>query len=115
MKDENERININLERMFPEAARRVHVLEELKRSWPSVVGIPASRHSIPCVLGVNTITVSVDSDEAANSLRKSRGNIMKALSSQFGCMTDNNFVLVIKIGNHRNKYESQNGNRNFRS
>lgn len=97
MNDENERIHIDFERMFPEAARRVHVLEELKSSWPSVVGVNAARHSWPSVLGVNTITVQVDSDDAANNVRKAKGNIMRVLSSRYDCMTDKDFTLTIKF------------------
>lgn len=104
MNDENERIHIDFEKLFPEAARRVHVLEELKSSWPSVVGDITSRHSMPCVLGVNTITVSVDSDEAANNIRKSKGNIMRALSSRFGCETNQDFTLKIVIGNYISRF-----------
>ena len=104
MNNETERIHIDFEKLFPEAARRVRVLEELKLSWPSVVGNIVSRHSMPCVLGVNTITVSVDSDEAANNIRKSRGNIMRALSSRFGCMTDKDFALVVIKGNYKNRF-----------
>ena len=97
MSDEIEHIHLDFERMFPEAARRVRVLEELKRSWPSVVGPFASRHSKPSVLGVNAITVSVDSDNAIPEVRKSKGNIMRALSSRFGCKTDKDFTLTIKF------------------
>ena len=97
MSDENERIHIDIEQLFPEAARRVRVLEDLKRKWPSVVGIPASRHSWPCVLGVNAITVSVDKEQTAALIRKSKGNIMRALSSRYNCMTDKDFTLTIKF------------------
>ena len=97
MNDDAGRIHINLERMFPEAARRVQVLEELKRSWPSVVGDITSRHSWPSVLGVNAITVQADSDKVAENLRRSKGNIMRALSSRFGCETDEGFTLTIKF------------------
>ena len=97
MSDEIEHIHLDFERMFPEAARRVRVLEELKRTWSSVVGIIAARHSWPSVLGVNAITVQADSDKAAENIRKSKGNIMRALSSRFGCMTDKDFTLTIKF------------------
>ena len=107
MNDENERININIERMFPEAARRVRVLAELKRSWASVVGIRAARHSWPSVLGVNAIAVNVDSDNAAMEIRKSKGNIMRALSSRYGYKTNEEFMLEIEKGIHRNKYTSK--------
>ncbi len=96
MNDENEHINIDIERLFPEAARRVRVLEELKRSWPSVVRNAAAR-SMPSVLGVNAITVLVDSEHTANMIRKMKGNIMRALSSRYGCMTDKDFTLTVKI------------------
>lgn len=97
MSDETERIHIDIEKLFPEAARRVRVLEELKHSWPSVVGIAASRHSWPCVLGVNAITVMADSDKAATNVRNAKGNIMRALSSRYNCRTDKDFTLTIKI------------------
>ena len=95
MSDEPERIHIDIEKLFPEAARRVRVLEDIKRKWPSVVGIAASRHSWPCVLGVNAITVLVDTKQAADEIRKMKGNIMRALSSRYNCMTDKNFTLTI--------------------
>ena len=97
MSDDPERIHIDIEQLFPEAARRVRVLEDLKRKWPYVVGIAASRHSWPCVLGVNAITVMADTKHAADEIRKMKGNITRALSSRYNCMTDKDFTLTIKF------------------
>lgn len=97
MSDETERIHIDLERLFPEAAERVRVLEDLKRKWHSVIRRDIAAHSMPCVLGVNAITVLVDSEDTAKMIRKMKGNITRALSSHYGCMTDKDFTLTIKI------------------
>ena len=97
MSDETERIHIDIEQLFPEAARRVRVLEELKRSWPSVVRRDIALRSTPCVLGVNAITVMADSENTAKELRKMKGNITRALSSRYNCRTDKDFTLTIKF------------------
>ena len=77
--NENESIHIDVERMFPAAARRVKILEELKRFWPSVVGESISRYSRPCVLGVNELVVSVNNDYARQRLIHMKGTILKKL------------------------------------
>ena len=97
MNNETERIHIDIEKLFPEAARRVRVLEDLKRSWPSVVRRDVAAHSMPCVLGVNAITVYVDSENAAIQIRRMKGNITRALSSRYGCRTDKDFTLTIRF------------------
>ena len=99
-------MNINPESMFPAAARRVKILEELQRSWGAVVGIPVARHSWPRVLGVNMIAVYADNDYAARMLPNMKGNILRALSSLWGYVPDGEFS--VKVERSRPKEQRRN-------
>lgn len=96
--NEDEGLNIDISRLFPEAVKRVEILERLKRFWPSVVGIRLSRWSTPVILGVNELTVEASNSQAVNMLSKMNGNVKRALLSM-GYETDGNFSL--KIVYHR--------------
>ena len=98
--NEDEGLNIDISRLFPEAVKRVEILERLKRFWPSVVGMRLSRWSTPVILGVNELTVEASNSQAVNMLSKMNGNVKRALSSM-GYETDGNFSL--KIVYHRKK------------
>ena len=77
---EDERIIIDAKKWFPEAARRVEILERLRRSWEMVVRMPAiARNSWPIILGVNELTIEVRDDAARERLSKMKGNIEGAL------------------------------------
>lgn len=90
--NEDKSIYIDAARMFPEAAKRVRILEELTRFWPSVVGGNISRYSRPCVLGVNELVVSVNNDYALQKLMNMKGTILRKLS-RFEYKPEGDFVL----------------------
>ena len=87
-------MNINLRKLYPEAVRRVEILEGLKKCWPSVVRM-AAKYSIPYCLGVNELTVSVSNPQTADMIKRMRGNIMHVLSQRFNYKHDDNFSLII--------------------
>ena len=92
---EDEGIVIDARRWFPEAARRVEILERLRRSWGMVVRMPAiARNSWPIVLGVNELTVEVRDDMARERLSKMKGNIEGALR-YLGYKADGDFSVKI--------------------
>ena len=79
---EDGKLMIDLRRMFPEAVKRVEILERLKRSWRLVVKRPIlMRRSRPVVLGVNELTIEVVDDETRNTLSNMKGNIIRALEA----------------------------------
>ena len=84
------------EKMFPEAARRVKILEELKRTWPNFVENNAvARNSRPYNLGVNELWVCVTSPYARNSIMKSKGTIARRIAKRLGYDFGKDFVLTI--------------------
>lgn len=92
---ENEGIIIDAWKCFPEAARRVEILERLRRSWGMVVRMPAiARNSWPIVLGVNELTVEVTDDTARKMLSNMKGNIEGALK-RLGYKADGDFEVKI--------------------
>ena len=91
------RVRLNINKLFPEAARRVEILRELRKNWVSVVGPALVRHSFPSVLGVNTITVAVEDQNTANMITKMKGNIRRALTSHKDYEADENFTLKIGV------------------
>ena len=95
---DDEKISINLYRLFPEAAKRVRILEDLKKSWASVVGMALARHSMPYNLGVNEISVSADGQKTAVMLRNMKGNIIRFLTSHYNYNCGSEFNVKITIG-----------------
>ena len=90
------RLFFDAERMFPEAARRVKILEELKRTWPNFVENNAvARNSQPYNLGVNELCVYVTSPYARNSLTRSKGTIARRIAKRLGYDFGKDFVLTI--------------------
>ena len=86
----------DVEKMFPEAARRVKILEELKRTWPNFVENNAvARNSRPYNIGVNELWVCVTSPYARNSLMKSKGTIARRIAKRLGYDFGKDFVLTI--------------------
>lgn len=79
MLKEDKKIFIEAEHLFPEAARRVKILEALKNSWATLFKNGVGRHSYPYNLGINEIFIFVDNRNAENMIRKSRGNVLQAL------------------------------------
>lgn len=106
MPDEK-RININISMLFPEAARRVKILDDLKRSWPAIVGAVTARHSFPYNLGVNEICVSAENNEAAVMLNRMKGNITRALVSRYGYDSGEKIDVKIITGLPKKKYKPE--------
>ena len=80
---EDEKFFYSAEYLFPEAARRVEILEGLKNSWQSLFPPMIARHSLPYNLGVNEISIAVDNKNTEEMLRNSRGNILRILKKKF--------------------------------
>ena len=87
-------IMIDVYAMFPEAAKRVRILEELKRSWHLVVRNYA-RDSEPYCLGVNELYICTENPTAAGQLMKMKGSILRALSRHWGYEPMGEFSLRI--------------------
>ena len=88
-------IVIDARKCFPEAARRVDILERLRASWGMVVRLPAiARNSRPTVLGINELTVEVTDDTARRMLSNMKGNIEVALR-RLGYKADGDFAVKI--------------------
>ena len=76
----------------------MEILRELRKNWASIVNVTLARHSYPCILGVNTISVAVEDQKAANTITKMKGNIRRALISKFNYNVDENFTMKIIMG-----------------
>ena len=103
---EYEKLSIDPRKLFPEAVKRVKILEDLKRSWVSVVGIENARYSWPCVLGVDVLTVEAVNDQAKNRLANMRGNILRGLS-RLGYEAGENFTVRINERESEKKLEAK--------
>lgn len=97
MLNEDEKIFLNAEFLFPEAAKRLKILEALKKSWASVVNPALARHSMPYNLGINEISVAVDTENIIGMLKNMKGNILRALS-RFNYAPEGEFNLKITRG-----------------
>ena len=91
--NEDDGMRIDLRGLFPEAVKRVEILGELGRMWPSVVGV-AARWSRPSVLGVNGLTVETNNAQARGMLSKMTGNIERALG-RLGYEADDFAVKIV--------------------
>ena len=89
------RIVVDAAKMFPEAARRVEILEEMKRTWPKIVGLQAAKYSQPYNLGVNELWICVTNPLARNTLIKSKGSIARRLARQFSYDFGDDFVMTL--------------------
>lgn len=85
--------------MFPEAARRVKILEDLKKSWKGLFPPMIARYSLPYNLGVNEISIAVNNKNTEEMLKNSRGNILRILKKKFDYEPVGNFELKITHGN----------------
>ncbi|MBQ7217663.1 MAG: DUF721 domain-containing protein [Synergistaceae bacterium] len=85
---------IDIYAMFPQAAIRAGILEELKRSWPLVVRNLA-KSSEPYCLGVNELYICTNNPKAAGQLMKMKGNILRSLSRYWGYEPVGEFTLRI--------------------
>lgn len=93
MNDEHP-IRIDICKMFPEAARRVQILKELKRSWKDIAK-RAARDSEPYCLGVNELCVAVKNPNAEKILNNMKGSILRAMTKRWGYESDGEFILTI--------------------
>ncbi|MBQ7544187.1 MAG: DUF721 domain-containing protein [Synergistaceae bacterium] len=89
------RVSLDAAKMFPEAARRVKVLEQLQRSWATVVGPRLARHSYPYNLGVDELCVAVRNATAESMLRNSAGTVARKIAERFGYVFAEPFKLTI--------------------
>ena len=90
------RIVVDVYKLFPEAARRVEILEKIKRTWPNFVENNAvARNSQPYNLGVNELWVCVTSPYARNSLARSKGTIARRIAKRLGYDFGKDFVLTL--------------------
>ena len=94
----DEKIVIDVEKLFPEAARRVEILKDLQKSWFSVVGFPMALNSYPYNLGVNEICIAAKNKNARSILFNMRGNIIKILQSRYNYKIDEKFKVNIFEG-----------------
>lgn len=94
---DDERLSLDMERMFPEACRRVRILGELRRSWPGIVGAALARNSAPCNLGVSELCVAVRDARTAGLIRNMKGNITRILASRYEYAPED-FALKITSG-----------------
>ena len=112
MANEDKKFLFNAEVLFPEAARRVKILEALKNSWSSIFPQMIALHSWPYNLGINEIFILVDNKNTSEMLKKSRGNILRALK-RLDYEPQKNFKLnitykkkfeVIKVSKHKKNF-----------
>lgn len=94
---ENEKIIIDVEKLFPEAARRVKILEDLQKSWAGVVGIALARNSFPEVLGVDGIKIFAANQKTLSMLSNMKGNITRALKKRYDYDLNNDFEVKIQL------------------
>ena len=83
--------------MFPEAAKRVEILEDIKRKWPLIVGKDAAKYSMPYDLGVSGLWVQVDRKKkfARDTLTKSKKSIERRLARKCGYEPAGEFELTL--------------------
>ncbi len=103
----DEKISFDLTKLFPEAARRVEILNDLQKNWAKVVGLALVRHSWPYNLGINEISVTVDSDRMVGMIKGIKGNILRALQSRYGYESKGEFVLKVTQGNPYTKPDTR--------
>ena len=87
-------ISLDVYKMFPAAARRVEILEELKRSWDSIARY-AARDSEPYCLGVNELSILVRNKNAEGMLKSMKGTILREMGKRWGYESDGEFSLNI--------------------
>lgn len=91
---------IDVYAMFPEAAKRVRILEELKRSWPVIVRNFA-RASEPYCLGVNELYICTKNPKVTGQLMRMKGSILRVMTNRWGYEPMGEFTL--KITDEREK------------
>ena len=93
---EEHRLSFDVSAMFPEAAKRVEVLEQIKRSWPNFVENRAvAKNSYPYNMGVNELCVCVTSSYAESYLMRSKATIARRIAKHLGYDFGKDFVLTL--------------------
>ena len=92
--NEEERISLNVYKMFPAAARRVQILRELRSSWSRIVR-QAAIGSEPYCLGVNELCVYVTNSQSERMIRNLKGTILRKMTERWGYKPDGEFSLTI--------------------
>ena len=93
----DEKINLNIAGLFPEVVRRLKILDALRSSWPSIVGV-AAKHSIPYDLIVNDLYVAAENQHTAQMIQNMRGNITRALITRYKYNEDSKINLIVRLG-----------------
>ncbi|MBQ7577286.1 MAG: DUF721 domain-containing protein [Synergistaceae bacterium] len=94
----DEKINLDVTKLFPEVARRMQILDELKKLWPSIVGI-AAKYSSPYDLIHNDLYVEVKNQQTAQMIQNMRGNITRAFITRYKYDKDSKINVIIKRPN----------------
>ena len=81
--NEDKKIIIDVKKLLPQVARRMHILEQLRSTWPSVVGPVAARHSEPYDLINNVLYVKVTDNHTAQFIANSKGTIARKIANQY--------------------------------
>lgn len=76
-----QKINSILQKIVPELASRMAVLERIKKYWASIVGSSLAKYSVPYDLKNNTLYIAVKTQHAAHILNSMKGNIKRSEKS----------------------------------
>ena len=93
----DEKINLNITRLFPEVVMRLKILEALKSSWPSIVGA-AAKHSMPYDLILDNLYVAAENQHTAQMIQNMRGNITRALITRYKYNENAKINVIIRLG-----------------
>ena len=102
MMTEDDELRIDLRKLFPEAAKRVEILEKLKDYWHVIVRQNNARYSEPVALGVDYLTVWATNDNAIKNIANMKGTILRGLK-RLGYDAGENFTVRI---NARESHEN---------
>ena len=100
LNEEDEKIVIDVAKLFPEAAKRVEILKDLRKSWGNVVGNLAM-FSYPYNLGVNEIWIAAKNGKAIGMLNNMKGNIKNKLRERYNYEINENFEVKISEGEQK--------------
>lgn len=81
---EPERPALDVYRMYPEAAKRVELLEKIRRSWQDIVGQRLAPFCVAYSLGVDELCIFVHDENAARRLKQMKGTIARKINRIFG-------------------------------
>ena len=81
--NEDKKIIIDVKKLLPQVARRMYLLEHLHRTWQSVVGPAAARHSAPYDLINNDLYVKVTDNHTAQIIANMKGTIARKIADRY--------------------------------